>query len=50
MVTDAEAEKLIDKIKYENQMLKNRCRALTEGTMCRYCPFDCERRTEKYRG
>lgn len=50
MVIDAEAEKLIEKLQQENKMLKNRCRALTVGTMCLYCPYDCERRTERYRG
>ncbi len=50
MVTDAEADKLIEKLQQENKMLKNRCRALTMGTMCMYCPYECERRSERYRG
>lgn len=50
MATDAEAEKLIEKLQNENKMLKNRCRALTGGTMCKNCPYDCERRSERYRG
>ncbi len=35
---------------HENKMLKNRCAALTEGTMCLFCPYDCENRTKEYRG
>ena len=25
--------------------LQNRCYALTQGQMCMFCPYDCERRT-----
>ena len=32
----------------ENKMLKNRCRALTGGVMCVYCPYDCDNRTQEY--
>lgn len=46
MFTDAEIEKL----KHENKMLKNRCSVLTGGTMCIFCPYDCENRSKRYRG
>ena len=41
---------MIKKLEHENEMLKNRCAALTEGTMCHFCPYQCERRRHKYRG
>lgn len=50
MAVGLETKEFIEKLKHENQMLKNRCSALTGGTMCLYCPFDCENRTKKYRG
>ena len=41
-----EREKLI----HENKMLKNRCAALTDGTMCLFCPYECENRSKDFRG
>lgn len=36
-----------DAIKALEQLpkLQNRCFALTQGQMCMFCPYDCERRT-----
>lgn len=31
----------------ENQQLKNRCYALSEGTLCMFCRMECERRNDK---
>lgn len=45
-----EAKKRNEELEHENKMLKNRCAALTEGTMCLFCPYDCENRSTKYRG
>lgn len=39
----------IMKLQHENDMLKNRCYALTLGTMCMYCPYTCVNRTGKFR-
>ena len=33
----------------ENNQLKNRCFALTRGTICLFCPMECEHRTEDFR-
>lgn len=40
----------LNKAKHENQMLKNRCHALTQGTMCWFCPYECDNREKKFRG
>lgn len=40
----------LNKLKHENEMLKNRCSALTEGTMCMFCPYECANRSKEYRG
>lgn len=42
--------KQIEQLKHENKMLKNRCRALSDGTMCLFCPFECEHRKTPFRG
>ena len=34
----------------ENRALKNRCYILTNGAMCLFCPIDCDRRTEIFKG
>ena len=33
----------------ENDNLKFRCRVLTSGTMCSFCPLECKHRTDEYR-
>ena len=33
----------------ENKVLKNRCFALTHGTMCFFCPLNCEHRSKAFR-
>ena len=43
-------EQDIKELLHENEMLKNRCLALTQGEMCKYCPYKCENRTTKYKG
>ena len=45
-----DAEKRIEQMQHENKMLKNRCSALTNGTMCMFCPYECENRSKEYRG
>ena len=47
---DENTQKALLRLQHENNMLKNRCSALTEGTMCQYCPYTCVNRSEKYRG
>lgn len=39
----------IEELKKENMQLKNRCFVLTRGSLCFYCPVDCEHRKEKFR-
>lgn len=45
-----EARDTLNRLKHENEMLKNRCAALTAGTMCMFCPYECENRSKEYRG
>lgn len=33
----------------DNKVLKNRCRVLSQGLLCLYCPLDCEKRVEEFR-
>lgn len=40
----------VEKLRKENRALKNRCRVITQGTMCFFCPMECSNRKEKYRG
>lgn len=40
----------VKELLHENEMLKNRCLALTHGEMCLFCPYDCNNRTTKFRG
>lgn len=40
----------IMKLQHENDMLKDRCYALTYGTVCMFCTYTCAYRTAKYRG
>lgn len=37
------------KLKEENKALKNRCHALSGGTMCFFCHLDCEHRSCDFR-
>ena len=39
-----------EKIKSTNKALQNRCKALTQGSLCLYCPIDCEQRVQIFRG
>lgn len=45
-----EADKRNKELEHENKMLKNRCSALSEGTMCMFCPYECENRSKDFRG
>jgi hypothetical protein len=40
----------VEKLRKENVALKNRCYILTRGSMCLFCPIDCNDRTVKFRG
>ena len=40
----------IMKLQHENDMLKNRCYVLSNGTMCMFCPYTCVNRTSEFRG
>lgn len=45
-----DAQKEINRLKHENKMLQNSCHVLTHGTMCIFCPYECENREGKFRG
>lgn len=47
-----EPQTFVEITKYlkENRALKNRCFILTNGTMCLFCPIDCDHRKEMFRG
>ena len=38
------------KLERENEALKNRCFVLSGGTMCMFCPIDCDKRNVPFRG
>lgn len=40
----------IKKLEEENRILKNRCRILSNGVMCIFCPLECKNRTEEFGG
>lgn len=40
----------IEKLKRENEALKNRCKALAQGMLCEFCPFECRYRQQEYKG
>ena len=40
----------VEKVEKENKQLKCRCRALSRGVMCFFCPSECEYRTDEFRG
>ena len=47
IIQDQRAE--INKLKEYNKALRYRCKALTKGTVCFYCPMECEHRTVAFR-
>ncbi len=42
-------DKRIAESEKENKALKNRCYALSDGTMCFFCPLECEHRSSDFR-
>lgn len=34
----------------QNMQLANRCYALTHGTLCFFCPIECDHRANEFRG
>lgn len=40
-----EKDERIEKLERENKVLKNRCYALSSGSLCCFCPLECERRS-----
>lgn len=41
-----EQESILDKLRAEITILQNRCYALTKGTMCAFCKYECEYKEE----
>lgn len=41
---------LLEQAEKDIKALQNRCFALSNGTMCLFCPMDCDRRSIAYRG
>ena len=42
------SEKRIKELEEENEILKNRCHAMTKGLVCVYCPMKCNNREVEY--
>lgn len=40
----------VEKLRFENRALKNRCYVLTRGMLCSHCPIDCSDRTVDFGG
>ena len=40
----------VEKLRFENRALKNRCYFLTRGTICLFCPINCSDREVDFRG
>lgn len=40
---------VITSLKKENEQLKNRCFALTQGSLCFFCSIKCEKRLTPFR-
>ena len=40
----------VARLEKENRALKTRCRVLSDGMMCLFCPMVCENRTTEFRG
>lgn len=40
----------VEKLRFENRALKNRCYILTRGAMCLFCPINCSDREVDFRG
>lgn len=43
-----DSKKTVDKLKHENAVLKNRCKAFTSGTLCVLCNLDCPNRAAAF--
>lgn len=41
-----EQEPILDELRAEITTLQNRCYALTKGTMCAFCRYECEYKAE----
>lgn len=39
-----------EKIQKQVKALQNRCKVLSQGIMCVFCPLECEVRTAQFRG
>ena len=44
-----EENKRIEDLEKENKALKNRCYVLSGGSMCFFCPMECEHRKCDFR-
>ena len=42
-----EQETILDKLRAEITTLQNRCYALTKGTMCSFCKYECQYKAEQ---
>ncbi len=47
---DKEALEMVQKRLKQFDALTNRCRVLSNGTLCLFCPIECNNRKDKYRG
>lgn len=46
----SEQQEYIMKLKHQIKMLQNRCYVLSDGKLCIFCPYDCDRRTKLFQG
>ena len=42
-----EQEPILDKLRAEITTLQNRCYALTKGTMCAFCRYECQYKADR---
>lgn len=47
IIKTLEQEPVIDELRAEIITLQNRCNALTKGTMCMSCTYECEYKSRK---
>jgi len=48
-MNEEELRSALEEIKKENKALKNRCYVLSGGSMCFFCPMECEHRSCDFR-
>ena len=47
IVNNLNTNEILDKLRAEITTLQNRCYALTKGTMCSFCKYECQYKAEQ---